>query len=119
VNPVIDSVGIEVFAYHGVHEFERRDGQPFRFDVRLECSSGAACTSDDLADAVDYGAVADRVVELADGGPYALLERLAAVIAEDLLGRFPVTHVRVAVHKPQAPIAHPFGDVVVTVERSR
>jgi dihydroneopterin aldolase len=119
VSPVIDIVGIEVFAHHGVHEFERRDGQPFRFDVRLECTSDAACASDDLADAVDYGAVADRVVELAGGGPYALLERLGAVIAEDLLGRFPVTHVRVSVHKPQAPISHPFRDVVVTVERSR
>jgi dihydroneopterin aldolase len=119
VTPVIDIVGIEVFAHHGVHEFERRDGQPFLFDVRLECASDAACSSDDLTDAVDYGAVADRVVELAGGGPYALLERLGAVIADDLLDRFPVTHVRVAVHKPQAPIAHPFHDVVVTVERSR
>jgi dihydroneopterin aldolase len=115
--PVIEIIGLEVFAYHGVHDFERRDGQVFRFDVRLRCSSAAAGESDDLADAVDYGAVAGRVVELATGGPHALLERLATVIAEDLLRTFPVDGVRVRVHKPQAPIPHSFDDVTVTVER--
>lgn len=115
--PVVELVGLEVFARHGVHEHERRDGQTFLFDVRLECRSGAAEATDDLADAVDYGAVAGRVVELAQGGPYDLLERLAAVIADDLLERFPVTAVVVTVHKPGAPIPHPFADVTVTVRR--
>ena len=94
-----------MFAHHGVHEHERRDGQTFLFDVRLECRSAAAEASDDLADAVDYGAVASRVVELAQGGPYDLLERLAAVIADDLLERFPVT--AVSGHRPQAAGADP------------
>jgi dihydroneopterin aldolase len=115
--PVIELVGLEVFAHHGVHAHERRDGQTFLFDVRLECSSDAAERSDDLVDAVDYGAVADRVVELARGGPYDLLERLAAVIADDLLASHPVDAVTITVHKPQAPIPHPFADVTVTVRR--
>jgi dihydroneopterin aldolase len=117
--PVIEILGLEVFAYHGVHDAERRNGQLFRFDVRLEAASAAAERSDDLADAVDYGAVAATVVELAQGGPYALLERLAAVIADDLLDRFGPAAVTVRVHKPQAPIPHAFDDVTVTVERRR
>jgi dihydroneopterin aldolase len=115
--PVVELVGLEVFAHHGVHEHERRDGQTFLFDVRLECTDAAAERSDDLADAVDYGAVAGRVVELGQGGPYDLLERLAAVIADDLVERFDVSSVTVTVHKPQAPIPHPFADVRVTVTR--
>jgi dihydroneopterin aldolase len=114
--PVIEIAGLEVFAHHGVHEHERRDGQPFLFDVRLVCPA-AAERSDLLDDAIDYGAVCDRVVELAGGGPYSLLERLAAVIADDLSARFPVTAVTVTVHKPRAPIGHPFRDVSVTVSR--
>ena len=35
----------------------------------------------------------------------------------DLLERFPAERVQVTVHKPQAPIGHPFGDVRVTVTR--
>jgi dihydroneopterin aldolase len=116
---VIEILGLEVFAYHGVHEQERRDGQPFLLDVRLETAAGAATETDDLADTVDYGAVSDRVVELAQGGPYRLLERLAAVVAEDLLARFPVASARVTVHKEKAPIPHAFRDVAVTVERRR
>ena len=102
--PLIEVVGLEVFAHHGVYEHERRDGQPFLFDVRLT-GSGASEQSDRLEDAIDYGAVCDRVVELAGGGPYNLLER------------FPAERVQVTVHKPQAPVGHPFGDVRVTVTR--
>jgi dihydroneopterin aldolase len=115
--PVIEILGLEVYAHHGVLEHERQRGQTFLIDVRLVCRSDAATRSDRLADAVDYGAVSSRVVELAGGGPYDLLERLAAVIADDLLDRFAVSMVTVTVHKPWAPIPHRFGDVTVTVER--
>lgn len=111
--------GIEVFAHHGVLPEERANGQEFRIDVELVPISDRACDSDDLADAVDYGAVAERVHALAGGDPVDLLERLGELIAADLLGAFPVERVVVAIHKPNAPIAVPFGDVVVTVERAR
>jgi 7,8-dihydroneopterin aldolase/epimerase/oxygenase len=114
--PTIEITGLEVFAHHGVHDFERRDGQPFVFDIRLE-GPAAAERSDSLEDTLDYGAVCDRVVELAGGGPYNLLERLAAVIADDLIELFPAASVTVTVHKPKAPIGHPFGDVRVSVHR--
>ena len=70
------------------------------------------------ADAVNYAAVTDRVVELAQGGPYRLLERLAAVIADDLVARFGVTRARVRVAKPDVPIPHPLAEVAVIAEAS-
>ncbi len=115
--PVIEIIGLEVFAHHGVHDFERQEGQPFLFDILL-VGSPAAEQSDRLEDTLDYGAVCDRVVELAEGGPYNLLERLAAVVADDLLAGFGASAVTVTVHKPKAPIGHPFADVRVTVHRS-
>ena len=114
--PLIEIIGLEVFAHHGVHDFERRDGQPFLFDIRL-VGPPASQDSDLLEDTLDYGVVCDRVVELAGAGPYNLIERLAAVIADDLLERFPASSVSVTVHKPKAPIGHPFADVRVTVTR--
>ena len=109
--------GIEVFAHHGVLPAEREQGQTFRVDVELAPVSDRACDTDDLADAVDYGAVADLVARIAGGEPVDLLEHLADRVARELVAAFPVERVRVAVHKPQAPLAVPFGDVVVTVER--
>jgi dihydroneopterin aldolase len=110
--------GLRVFAHHGVHAFEREHGQMFGIDVWLSCPPSPAEASDDLADAIDYSAVCDRVVELATGGPYDLLERLAAVIADDLAGRYPVAGVRVRVAKSDAPMAHELTEVAVTVERA-
>jgi dihydroneopterin aldolase len=115
--PLIELRGLRVFAHHGVLEHERRDGQTFVLDVDLRCASAACETSDRLEDAVDYSAVADRVVELAQGGPYDLIERLAGVIADDLMVRFAVAAVRVRVSKPGAPIGHPFDDIGVVVCR--
>ena len=115
-DPVIEIRGLAVFAHHGVHEHERRDGQPFLFDVRMAVAA-AAGASDRLEDAVDYGAVCALVVELAQGGPYNLIERLATVIADRIAESFPVAWVEVTVHKPQAPVPHPFADISVTVRR--
>ena len=111
--------GIEVFAHHGVLPEEREAGQEFLIDVELVPSSDRACDTDDLADAVDYGAVAALVHTRASGDPVDLLERLGELIAADLLGAFPVDRVAVSIHKPHAPITVPFADVVVRVERAR
>jgi dihydroneopterin aldolase len=110
--------GIEVFAFHGVLPEERAQGQQFRIDVELVPSSDRACDTDALGDAVDYGAVTERVVAIATGDPVDLIEHLADLIAVELLRVFPIERVTVAVHKPHAPIAAPFSDVIVTVART-
>ena len=115
--PLVEMRGLRVYAYHGVRDFERERGQTFVIDVWLACAPSPAEASDDLADAVNYSAVCDRVAELATGGPYDLLERLAAVIADDLPGRLPGRRVRVRVAKPHAPVKHDVAEVAVTVER--
>ena len=111
--------GLRIFANHGVYEFERRDGQEFVVDVTLVPMSDAACTTDNLDDAVNYGEVARRVVELVQGGPHQLIERVAGEVADDLLQHFAAERVTVRVAKPQAPLKMPFDHVAVTVTRSR
>lgn len=114
----IEIRGLSVFAYHGVHPEERETGQNFVLDVWLECPPSRSDETDELADAVDYSAVCDRVVELATGGPYRLLERLSALIADDLVERFGVTHARVRIAKPDVPIRHRLDEVAVVAESS-
>jgi dihydroneopterin aldolase len=114
----IEICGLRVFAYHGVLDEEREQGQTFVLDVWLDPPPSRADETDDLGDAVNYAAVTDRVVELAQGGPYRLLERLAAVIADDLVARFGVAYARVRVAKPDVPIPHPLDEVAVVAEAS-
>jgi dihydroneopterin aldolase/2-amino-4-hydroxy-6-hydroxymethyldihydropteridine diphosphokinase len=111
--------GVRATGHHGVFEHERRDGQEFVVDVDLGLDLAPAGLSDDLADTYDYGALATAVVARIEGEPYDLIERLAAVVADDVLRDRRVEEVRVTVHKPQAPVPVPFGDVTVTVTRRR
>jgi len=111
--------GIRAFGYHGVYPDERRDGQEFVADVTLYLSTAQAAASDDVGDTVHYGELAERVAALLAGEPVNLLERLAQRIADDVLADERVLHVSVTVHKPAAPIPVPFGDVAVTIRRSR
>ncbi|MBJ2120695.1 dihydroneopterin aldolase [Arthrobacter sp. MSA 4-2] len=115
----VSLTGISAIGHHGVFDFERRDGQPFLVDVVLHLDLRPAGTSDDLTRTAHYGEVAELVSSIIAGKPFQLIEALAEAIAAEILARFPVEAVDITVHKPKAPIPVPFGDVAVTIHRSR
>jgi 7,8-dihydroneopterin aldolase/epimerase/oxygenase len=111
--------GIRGIGHHGVFAHERADGQEFSVDVTLDVSSATAAGTDDLADTVDYGLVANAVHALVVGEPVDLIETLAQRIADACLAFPGVAAVSVTVHKPHAPIAVPFDDVELRIRRVR
>lgn len=115
----ITLIGLRGFGYHGVFEHEKREGQEFVVDVEITLDTRPAAASDDVADTVHYGELAEEVVAVVEGDPVDLVETLAQRIADTVLGRDAVDAVRVTVHKPGAPITVPFADVAVTIERTR
>jgi len=115
----ITLTGLRVFGRHGVYDEERRLGQDFLIDVTLHVDTRAAAASDDVADTVHYGEMAEQIAAIVAGEPVDLLETLAARIADHLLAIGLVDRVRVTVHKPDAPIPLSFADVAVTIERTR
>jgi len=117
MSDAITLTGLRVRGFHGVFPEERRDGQDFVVDAVLTLDLRAAAASDDLAQTVHYGELAERLAEVVEGEPVDLLETLAGRLAEVCLAAGPVTRVEVTVHKPSAPIARPFSDVSVTVRR--
>ncbi len=115
----ITLTGVRATGYHGVYEHERREGQVFIADVVLELSLADAARSDDVADTVHYGELADQVAAVLAGDPADLLETVAQRVANRTLGYARVDAVEVTIHKPQAPIAVPFDDVSVSIRRVR
>jgi 7,8-dihydroneopterin aldolase/epimerase/oxygenase len=111
--------GISVRGRHGWFPHERESGQEFRVDIDLGVDTRDAAASDDLADTVDYGALAEGVAGVVAGEPVNLLETLAQRIADTCLEEARVRDVEVTVHKPEAPMPVPFGDVTVTIRRAR
>ncbi|MEQ6902259.1 dihydroneopterin aldolase [Nocardioides sp. YIM 152588] len=111
--------GIECWGHHGVFEHERREGQRFVVDLTLAVDTRPAAASDDLRDTVDYGSLVAEVAAAVGRDPVDLIETLAARIAEVCLLDTRVEWARVTVHKPDAPIENPFGDVTLCITRTR
>ncbi|MBW0256360.1 2-amino-4-hydroxy-6-hydroxymethyldihydropteridine diphosphokinase [Cellulomonas sp. PS-H5] len=111
--------GVTATGYHGVFEHERREGQTFVADVVAHLDTRRAAATDDLRHTLNYGVLAEQVVTVLAGEPADLVETVAERIAATVLAHPQVQCVDVAVHKPQAPITVPFGDVVVEVRRDR
>ncbi|MDX1889856.1 dihydroneopterin aldolase [Mycolicibacterium sp. 050158] len=115
----IELRGLVVRGHHGVFEHERRDGQDFVVDVTVWIDLAPAAASDDLADTVDYGVLAQRAAAIVAGPPRDLIETVAAEIADDVMADERLHAVEVVVHKPDAPIPLTFADVAVVARRSR
>jgi len=110
--------GLTVFGHHGVFEHEKRDGQDFVVDVTIWLDLTRAVATDELAETVHYGELAELAAGIIAGPPRDLIEAVAGEIAETLMARYPVYAAEVTVHKPFAPIPLTFTDVSVTVRRS-
>ena len=115
----IELRGLTVRGHHGVFAHERRDGQDFVVDIIVWADLAAAAASDDLADTLDYGRLAQRAAEVVAGPPRNLIETVASEIADDIMSDERVHAVEVVVHKPAAPIPLTFADVAVVARRSR
>ena len=112
--------GLRAFGHHGAFEHERQYGQDFVADAVLWVDTQPAAAADDLSLTVDYAGVAAALAAIISGEPVSLIETLAARLADACLSASPaVREVEITVHKPQAPLPQPFGDVAVTIRRSR
>lgn len=112
--------GIEVWANHGVMEHEADLGQRYVVDVTIHVDLRAAAASDDLAETVDYGALAALVVHTFAAPRTRLVEAVAGRVAEAVLGHDErIAAVDITVHKPSAPLTVPVRDVRITMHRTR
>ena len=114
---VTSLTGITAYGFHGVFPQERLAGQ--RFVVDVVWWAPAPHRADDLAAVIDYGAVGACVRDQVETDPVDLIETLAERIADTLLAAYPMTAVRVTVHKPEAPVAFQADDIAVTILRRR
>jgi 7,8-dihydroneopterin aldolase/epimerase/oxygenase len=111
---------LRVTGTHGVLPEERERAQPFSVDIVAWADMEAAQQSDDLADTVDYGALAETAADVVGGRSYRLLEALAGRLASALLISDPrLEAVEVTVRKLHPPLALDVGSTGVRVRRAR
>ena len=137
LGPVTDFVSVKdlsVRAVIGVHAWEREIEQTLVVSVDMATSVRKAAASDDLADALDYSAVAETIAAVLRDGKFRLIETAAERVAERLLADFPLSWLRLELRKPitsaptpaatsvaaaLAPGATPAYTAAITIERIR
>jgi dihydroneopterin aldolase len=113
---------IKFQAHIGITDEERRRAQPMGVDLELRYPEGvwnAAAQSDDIAQAIDYAKVVQRVVEIGTAGKYQLLERLAEEIVRMVFAEFAVAEAAIWLRKLVPPITGIGESVGVRVRRRR
>jgi dihydroneopterin aldolase len=115
----IELRGLRVLAICGVLPSEQEAAQPLEVDIDIVADLRAAGASDALADTVDYGAVCSAVAGVAASGRFALLERFATAVAEQVLVTPAVDEVEVAVRKLRPPVPQQLDTSGVRIRRSR
>lgn len=111
--------GIQLTAHCGVTETERNQPQPIVVDLTLQCQNNQAFHSDQLTDTVDYAALTQRVKEIGERQPCALLETLAEHLCQKLFREFPLTQIEIWVRKIRPPMKDFTGSVGIRLLRSR
>ena len=94
--------GLRVPTVIGVYDWEREIEQILTFSVDLAVDVARVASSDDVADAVDYSAVAATVTRVVKDGKFQLIETAVERVAERILADFPIGWARVEVAKPIA-----------------
>jgi 7,8-dihydroneopterin aldolase/epimerase/oxygenase len=110
---------LAVAAVIGVHAWERDIEQTLLVSVEMVPETAEvrkAAASDDLADALDYSAVAETIAAVLREGKFRLIETAAERVAGRLLADFPLSWLRLEVRKPITSAPAPYT-AVITIER--
>jgi 7,8-dihydroneopterin aldolase/epimerase/oxygenase len=115
---LIDS--LELHGFHGWHKHEGEFGQHFMVDLEMLVDIERAALTDQLGDALDYGAVIGATSRLFRERRYRLLEAVAVAVGRGLLAEFAmVQSIKIRVKKlaPPVPERLAFAGVEVVVSR--
>lgn len=111
---------LELFAYHGVHDFEKLNGQPFCFDVVVTLLDDIKYSSDNINEVLSYSEVIKTIKNTTECKSYNLIETLGYHIVKDLFLAFDkIQKLDITIKKPKAPINEKFDYVGIRIVKNR
>jgi 7,8-dihydroneopterin aldolase/epimerase/oxygenase len=99
----LDRITLKNIVAHGRHGHspgERDRLQALHIDLQLDLDLTLPARSDELADTVDYADVHRRVVHIVETRSFALLERLAGAILENIMIDAKIVRAELSIAKP-------------------
>jgi len=111
---------LEVFAFHGVHEEEKKLGQKFVVSMEIWFDMCKAAATDRIEDTLHYGRICRKIDAFLKERSCDLIETVTAGLCEYILLEYPLAdRLKVCLKKPWAPIHLPLDYVAVEMERAR
>ncbi len=108
---------LEVNAIIGVYDWEQKLKQKLLFDVEMAWDIVQAAASDDVEDCLNYAQSVELITEYVSTRRFALVERVAEEVAQQLMSKLNIPWVRIRVSKPGAVVR--VRQVGVIIERGR
>ena len=93
---------LQVETIIGIYDWEREVRQTISIDLDMAADICKAARSDNIEDALNYKAVAKRLIRFIEGSTCLLVERLAEEVTQIVLDEFKVSWVRLRLSKPGA-----------------
>ena len=99
----------------GIYDWEREVRQTVSLDLKMASDIRKAAASDDIQHALNYKAVAKRLIAFIEDSEFQLIERMAEQVAAIVREEFAVPWLRLRISKPGA--LRGAKDVGVVIER--
>ena len=101
----------------GIYDWERKVKQTVILDLEMATDVKRAASSDKIEDALDYKAVAKRIISFVGSSEFELVETLAERTAEIILKEFDIPWLRLSINKIGA--IRGARDVGIIIERGK
>lgn len=101
----------------GIFDWERRIRQTVSIDLEMATDIRKAAATDNIADALDYKAVAKRLIAFVGESQFLLVETLSEKVAEIVMTEFNVPWLKLRLSKPGA--VRGSQDVGIIIERGK
>ena len=117
-NDFIKVTNMKVFAYHGVLEEEKKNGQDFYLNAKVYVDMRMAGLTDELERSVNYNSICTFLAEVFKERVFDTIEAAAEHTVQEIIVNFPsVQAVELEVRKPHAPLDYVPEDISVTIYR--
>ena len=107
---------LEIRTIIGIYDWEREQKQLVSLELEMGCDIKSCAATDSIENALNYKAVAKRLIEFVEQSEFFLVETLAERVSEIVLKEFGVSWLKLRVGKPGAVTGS--KDVGVIIERS-
>ncbi len=112
---------LKIFAFHGVHDYEKGNGQNFYVDAILHTSQKIKnFFEDNINNTISYSEAIEFIKEIITEKSFDLVETVAENVSKKLFEKYSLLEkLELTIKKPEAPIDEDFEYVGVKIIRCR